>query len=235
MTPQALADLARRDLETRGWFRAALPQGRSDFEAVASVLGTVDHTLEVVVSPERERAQRAARRNKLDRPSLYQASELDFHTDPPRTHLVGGVDILAFFCVDQDEVGGENLLIDMGHLRRDFTTAEVDALGRIKVAYSTINAEGIDELHTLPLVANNPDGLTLHYMPWGVRQPTDPDLARLLREFERYVREQPVVSVRLEPGDGLFLDNRRLLHGRGPLPLQSRRRMLRFHLRPHPG
>ena len=235
MTPQTLADCVRRDLETRGWFRAALPRGRADFEAVTGVLGTVDHSLEVVVSPEQERAQRAARQNKLARPSLYQATELDFHTDPPRTHLVGGVDILAFFCVDQDDDGGENLLIDMGHLGRDFTAEEIDALGRIEVAYSTINAEGVDELHTLPLVANNPDGLILHYMPWGVRQPTDPDLARLLQKFERYVRDQPIVSIRLEPGDSLFLDNRRLLHGRGPLPPESRRRLLRFHLRPHPG
>ena len=190
--------------------------------------------MEVVVSPERERSQREARRNKLERPSLYQSTELGFHTDPPRTHLVGGVDILAFYCVAQDPVDGASLLIDMGRIEEDFAPAEVDALGRIEVAYSTINPEGVDELHTRPLLSRRPDGLNLHYMPWGLRRPGDPGLGRVLRTFESYLHDRPVISVRLRPGEALFLDNRRMLHGRGPLTPDSPRSLLRVHLRCHP-
>ena len=225
-----IADRVRHDLATRHWSHVGQPIDASDFEAVAARLGTVDRRLEVVVSPEREQEQRSSRRNNLPRPSLYQSTELGFHTDPPRTSLGGGADVLAFYCLAQDDHDGASLLIDMSRLEHDFTPDEIDGLRRVEVAYSTIRPDGVDELHTLPLLSRDADRISLHYMPWGVRLPTDPALARLMGRFEQYARDRPVVSIRLKAGESLFLDNRVMLHGRGPLLPDSKRRLLRVHL-----
>jgi hypothetical protein len=225
-----IANRIRQEIANKRWSHLALSGGQSDFDQILSCLGTVDRRMEVVVSPEREQSQKLARRNNLPRPSLYQSTELDFHTDPPRSHLEGGVDLLAFFCVTQDSHDGASLMIDMGHLERDLPQGDIDALCQVEVAYSTINADGVDELHFLPLLSRDPDGLVLHYMPWGVRRSADFALAQALTRFERYIRERPVISIRLAPGDSLFLDNRRMLHGRGPLVPDSQRKLLRVHL-----
>src|SRR5271157_3476443 len=152
-----IVDRIRREIATERWSHVALSLDESDFDRILSCLGTVDRRMEVVVSPQREQSQKLARRNNLPRPSLYQSAELDFHTDPPRTHREGGVDLLAFFCVAQDAHDGASLLIDMGHLERDFTPGEIDALCQVEVVYSTINADGVDELHFLPLLSRDPN------------------------------------------------------------------------------
>ena len=90
---------------------------------------------------------------------------MGFHTDP------GGIDLLAFYCAAQDETDGANLLIDLGDLDRHFDADEIDALGCIPVSYPVINADGVDELHHLPLVSRRSGGLFVHYLPWGVVPP----------------------------------------------------------------
>jgi hypothetical protein len=220
----AVVARVREGLKARRWFHLPGPSSEEEFHAVVSRLGTVSRQMDVVVSPDREREQRAARRNNLPRPSIYQSAEMDFHTDPPPS------DILAFYCVVQDDVDGSNLLIDLERIERDFTPEEVDGLCRIEIAYSYQGPGNHDHLGTLNLVTRHPDGATVNYMPWGLRRQEDPVLADLLERFERYVREQPVVSLRLAAGGCLFLDNRRTLHGRGPLSPDSRRHLLRLHV-----
>ena len=135
------------DLAARRWSHLAEPVGVEVFEAILAGLGAVVSRYDVFVSPERERTQRAARRNNITRPSLFQATEMGFHTDP------GGIDLLAFYCAAQDETEGANLLIDLGDLDRHFDADEIDAMGCIPVSYPVINADGVDELHHLPLVS----------------------------------------------------------------------------------
>jgi hypothetical protein len=228
--PDVSEDVARvlDDLAARRWSHLAEPVGVDAFEAILAGLGVVVSRYEVFVSPEKEQAQRAARRNNVTRPSLYQASEMSFHTDP------GGIDLLAFYCAAQDETEGANLLIDLGDLDRHFDADEIDALGLIPVSYPVLSADGIDELHHLPLVSRRRGGLHIHYLPWGIVRPNEPALARMLDAFEEYVASRPVRPVRLQPGECLIIDNWRVLHGRGPLPPDSPRKLLRVHVRREP-
>jgi Taurine catabolism dioxygenase TauD, TfdA family len=220
----ALARSALEEIATRRRFGPAGPMSREEFEALLPRLGAISRNMDVVVSADREHQQRSTRRNNLPRPSIYQSGEMDFHTDPPPA------DLLAFYCVEQDDEDGSSLLIDLGHVEEDFTPDEVDDLYQVEVAYSPSNPEGYDGLGTLKLVTRHPAGATINYMPWGVRRPLDEKLANLLDRFEAYVRSRPVLSFRLKPGECLIIDNRRLLHGRGPLPPESKRHLLRVHV-----
>jgi hypothetical protein len=225
--PPDLEAITRSVLEgiaSRRWYRPEGPLTREEFEAILPRLGAVSRNMDIVVSADREQQQRATRRNNLPRPSIYQATAMDFHTDPPPA------DILAFYCVVQDEVDGSSLLIDLGKIEEDFTPEEVDDLERLEVAYSPLNAQGHDGLATLNLITRHPHGATVNYMPWGLRTSDDPGLAALLDRFDKYVREQPIISLRLMPGECLFVDNRRMLHGRALLSPESKRHILRVHI-----
>jgi hypothetical protein len=220
----AIAARVREELAARRWFHLDEQLDIAGFSAVLDRLGTVSRNMEVVVSADREQAQREARRNNLPRPSIYQAAAMGFHTDPPPA------EILAFHCVTQDDLNGASLLIDLGRIAADFTSGEIDGLCRIHVASSVINAAGVDEQVLIPLLTRHPDGPTINYTPWGVRRHEDPWLSDLLDKFECYIRERPIVSIRLKPGESLFIDNHRVLHGRGPLASNSKRLLLRVHV-----
>jgi hypothetical protein len=218
----------REELAAHRWIHLSEPLDSAQFDALLLELGTITRNMDIVVSADREQAQQASRRNNLPRPSIYQATGLDFHTDPPPA------EILAFHCITQDEIDGASLLIDLGHLADDFSPEEIDGLCNFQVAYSVLNSSGTDELAFLPLLSRHDRGPTVNYMPWGIRRPAEPGRAALLEKFERYLRERPVHAIRLNPGESLFVDNHRVLHGRGPVAPDSRRFLRRVHVKLHP-
>jgi alpha-ketoglutarate-dependent taurine dioxygenase len=72
------------------------------------------------------------------------------------------------------------------------------------------------------------------YVPWFVERPDDEAGRDRLGRFGRLVYEAHRTSrleIRLERGQCLFIDNRRMLHGRGALPEDSRRHLVRLYLR----
>src|SRR5262249_28857080 len=125
-------------------------------------------------------------------------------------------------------------LLDTNDLSEHFNSDELDALGRIQVGYGIRPPDGIGEiLHQAPLISRDA-GLKVFYVPWQIRTPPD-DLGRaLIARSSRYVRlkaGRDLLSIRLERRQSLFIDNRRLLHGRGALPEDSRRHLVRLYIR----
>jgi hypothetical protein len=213
------------EVTERGWCHLEQPVDVSAFLALARALGTVTRYLDVVVDAKKEREQRISRRRIVDRPSLYQADGLMLHSDPP------DVDILALHCIVQDAHGGENQLVDVGDLTDAFEAEEIERLGRVEVAYSADNPDGTDGERVRPLVIHRDGLLDLFYSPWGVRTPKDEDLRHSLAGFLSYLESRPVIEVRLRPGETLFINNRHMLHGRKALPRDSRRHLVRVHIR----
>ena len=217
-------------IEERGWADVRHPLAEHEFEAIARRLGTIELRSEIVVDPGRDLLQREARDFRPARPSVYQDSELELHTDRP------SADWLAWYCVRQDPEGGATLLVDTRDLTEHFSRGELEHLGRIDVGFNTRNPDtGREIAHRCPLLERGGPGLKVYYVPWLVEIATgDEEGRRLLDKFDDYVREKKErdsVPIRLEEGQSLFVDNRRLLHGRGPLSPESRRHLVRVYIR----
>jgi Taurine catabolism dioxygenase TauD, TfdA family len=225
----ALADHVHSNLAAHGWVHVAHSLSEADFEAVAARIGTNELRTNIVVDPERERLQKASRGTMLARPGVYQAAALDMHTDRPTAH------VLAWYCVEQDDQAGATLLIDTSDLTDHFSDADLDGLGRVHVTCAIRDPITSKEIvKTAPLLTRRGDTRLLYFVPWLVDQLTGEAELELLQRFIRYVRmkeENDLIPIRLERGQSLFIDNRRMLHGRGELPAGSRRHLIRLYLR----
>jgi hypothetical protein len=224
-----LAARIREAVSLHGWAHVEERLTEAEFEVSSQCLGTIELRTDLIVDPELERRQRALRyENSPGRPALGEAAGMDFHTDRPN------VDVLAWYCVEQDAEDGSNLLIDTRDLSEHFSEEELSGLGRIAVGYGKRNAAGYEDHYAAPLVAHGPAGWRVFYVPWQVRPPLDEGGKALLARFVHYIGEKAtgdLLRIRLERGQCLFIDNHRMLHGRGPLPPDSRRHLVRLYLR----
>jgi alpha-ketoglutarate-dependent taurine dioxygenase len=227
--PQARADRIRRTLRERGWAHVRDRLSEAEFEATARGLGAIDLRTVIVVDPERRDREKAARRYDPDRPSVYHEAELEFHTDRPTA------DLLAWYCVTPDADDGSNLLIDTRDFFDRLSAPELRALGRIRVGYANLDpSAGGQALLSEPLVTGGADGWRVFYVPWQVLPSDDEEANRLLARFADDVaarRARGPLRIRLEAGESLFIDNHRMLHGRGPLSPDSRRHLVRLYIR----
>jgi Taurine catabolism dioxygenase TauD, TfdA family len=225
---QALSDHIRSTLKRYGWLHVEHRMSIADFEGLARRLGEIELRTDIVVDPELERRQNSSRAHRRERPGVYQASALGLHTDRPTAG------ILAWFCVEPDSKVGATLLADTKDLADHFSTAELDELGGVKVEYLRQDSSAETEILSLaPLLERRGDGWGLYYVPWLIKPPAEKGLL-LLERLARFVRDKEahdLVSVRLERGQSLFIDNRRMLHGRGELPKDSRRHLVRLYIR----
>jgi O-methyltransferase len=206
------------------------PMAEDRFVELAASLGEIELRTDLVIDPALEEEDRLRRRadGKPDRPVVYSPSELGFHTDRPT------VDVIGWYCVEQDASDGAVLLIDTADLEEHFSAAELAALEKVEVGYSLRDREtGGEELRTAPLASRGPRGRLVYYAPWQLPQGTDAATARLLAGFAAYVerkRETSLRRIRLQPGESLLIDNHRLLHARGELSPASRRHIVRLYI-----
>ncbi|WP_395237111.1 TauD/TfdA family dioxygenase [Vibrio alginolyticus] len=55
-----------------------------------------------------------------------------------------------------------------------------------------------------------------------------------LETLEASISDAKPIILRLEPGEALFVDNKRMLHGREDIPQDSPRYLYRIHTTKHP-
>ena len=227
--PDTLPEVAARvhaDLRTHGLSRLP-PMTEARFVELAGCVGEVGLRTELVIDPAQEAEERRRRSSETGRPVVYAPTELGFHTDRPT------VDVIGWYCVEQDAEDGAVHLLDTADLGEHFTAAEIAALGRVELGYFQRNAlTGQEEACRAPLVTSGPRGHLLYYAPWLVQEGAGGETA-LLARFAAYVerkRETALVRIRLQPGEALFVDNHRLLHARGNLSPSSRRHIVRLYI-----
>jgi Taurine catabolism dioxygenase TauD, TfdA family len=220
-----LAAEVRERLPVEGYVHIARVFPEEIFTNAAKALGSIALRTDIRVDSEADEALRRARDPAYaDRPSVYRADGLSYHTDSPL------MDMLAWYCVAQDAVDGTSALVDTGDVAQHFDAEDLATMARVRVRAMMRDAENREVVREFPLFA----GGKVYYAPWLL----SPDLGEQERDvasrFGAYVAKKDTtepISIRLQPGQMLFVDNHRILHGRSSIPPDSRRHLVRLYIR----
>ena len=196
------------------------------FTEIASQLGCLHQRNDIVIDPDRHRQRQQGRRTAA--PTVYQTNALDLHTD------VANADYLAWYCVEQDEVDGTSLLIDSQSISDHFSAEELTILCSMQHPYVYNTTIGSVGFAYAPVVSQGRYGHQIFfYIPWSLPKDHEAEQANLLKRLSQYVRwqkEHEPIHIRLAKQQCLFIDNHRMLHGRGPLAEGSKRHLVRYYI-----
>ncbi|MGI9382320.1 MAG: TauD/TfdA family dioxygenase [Methyloligellaceae bacterium] len=162
------------------------------------------------------------------RPRAYQRSdEIPYHTD----HI--SAQVAVWYCHQPEPTGNEMRLIDLAQVAMRLDAHELEALGRA-TTHIRKPEHGVWEEGHIPVYQTEGSRQLFHYVDWA--DPDCPDAAAedAVAAFKRHLREAmeaAVVEADLQPGDALFIDNNRILHGRRALPTDSKRHLKRIWIR----
>lgn len=220
-----LAAEVRDRLPDEGYVHIARVATEEIFTAAATHLGTIALRTDIRVDSQADDALRRARDPLYaDRPSVYRADGLSYHTDSPV------IDVLAWYCVEQDAVDGTSALVDTGDLTQHFDSDEQAALARVRVRAMSRGADNREIVNEYPLFA---DG-KVYYAPWLLCENLGDEERAIAARFAGYIAQKDAtapIRIRLKPGEMLFVDNHRILHGRSEIPPDSKRHLVRFYIK----
>lgn len=226
-TLDGISAAIRNVLDAAGYFHLTWPMSMEHYEQIAGRLGTIILRSDVKVDMDRARNQEQVRTLR-GRGGIYSPSPLHLHTDP-------NADLVSWYCVEQDETGGPMLMLDAGNLEDHFSPRELEALSRIEVWSPARKSEDAPEVLTpLPMLSRRNGRYKIYYAPWLLRDSDDSEATSALEKFASYLREledKHLISLPIKKQDTIFIDNGRMLHGRGALPETSRRHLVRLYLR----
>jgi hypothetical protein len=217
----------RNVLNIAGYFHLTWPMSMEHYEQTAGRLGTIVLRSDVKVDLDRARNQEQVRHIQ-GRGGIYSPSPLHLHTDP-------NADLVSWYCVEQDAVGGPMLMLDTGNLEEHFSPDELEALSRVDLWSPSRKSETEpEELTPVPLLSRKNGRYKIFYAPWLLRDSYDDEATSALKKFVGYINEleeKQLLSLPVKKQDTIFIDNGRMLHGRGALPETSRRHLVRLYLR----
>jgi Taurine catabolism dioxygenase TauD, TfdA family len=217
----------RNVLNRAGYFHLTWPMSMEHYEQVAGRLGTIVLRSDVKVDLDRARNQEQVRHIQ-GRGGIYSPSPLHLHTDP-------NADLVSWYCVEQDEAGGPMLMLDTDNLEERFSPGELEVLSRVDLWSPSRKSETEpEELTPVPLLSRKNGRYKIFYAPWLLRDSYDDEATSTLRKFVGYINEleeKQLLSLPVKKQDTVFIDNGRMLHGRGALPETSRRHLVRLYLR----
>lgn len=188
----------------------AVVPGHTDVEAVERLLdglGVIVHRTLVQVRP--------GIGTYLNSPPA-----VPLHTDHP------AVDWIAWWCERQDALDGASSLVDAHQVVQALDRVTRTSLERVRLACPSLNDRATgEEPGRHPLLTPR----RVYFAPW--LQPKQSSTAHAWRTWTAAVAAAQRIHVRLQPGDTLVIDNRRMLHGRGALAEDSRRALRRYWVR----
>jgi alpha-ketoglutarate-dependent taurine dioxygenase len=149
-------------------------------------------------------------------PNSYRHSctRQPLHTDG--SYESNAPDISFFYCVKAASAGGETVFLDSCDLLRELEDYSRDLL-KACWDYPVTFAKGKDS-KTRPIISTDSQGIVLTWNYFRVAE-TSPEITNLKREFHQFLEEKVVASelcfpCQLKPGDAVFFNDKRLLHGR---------------------
>ena len=225
--PGGLAKMILEKVQDCGAVHVRLKLSEQAYDSLVRRVGTVELRTDIRVDRERAELERPPVAEGAQRPAVNNPSALGFHTDRP------SADMLAWFCVQQDAEDGTLSLIDARDLHECLEERHLKLLQSVPVSYHSRRADGNVSIGTEPLLTKKGSGYVIYFAPWLMPSDLDPELSEAIGAFERYIAHKSQAScwhIRLEPGESLYIDNRRLLHGRGALAEHSRRHLVRYYL-----
>jgi hypothetical protein len=225
---EALGAEVLRNLKSAGFAHIKQPVSFETFESIATEMGTIELVSEIRIDDGHAQQLHQTRKVKT-RPSPYQADALGFHSDNPR------MDVLGWYCFEQDDNTGATLLIDTSDLPSYLAAEDLAGLCETNLWYSVRSPESDEEqLFQIPLVIRKDTECYVYYQPWLFLDTYDAEQTRVLQSFSDYLaykQRTQTISVKLERQQCLFIDNRRILHGRDAIAGNSRRHLRRFFIR----
>ena len=228
--PATLDELSvaiKNKLDNDGYLHIPWPMSMEDYEQIARRLGTIVLRSDVKVDLDRARNQEQVRHIR-GRGGIYSPSPLHLHTDP-------NADLVSWYCVEQDESGGPMLMLDTGNLEEHFSPRELEILSKVDLWSPSRKSETEAEMLTpVPLLSQKNGRYKIFFAPWLLRDSYANESAAILEKFVAYVsglEEKQLISLPIKKHDTIFIDNGRMLHGRGALPETSRRHLIRLYLR----
>lgn len=199
----------RTSLHERGIALVEQHVERETFEALANELGTIVGRERVELRPNAHAY-------------VAKPGAVPLHTDQPQ------VDIIGWWCARQDDADGSSLLLDMLPLLERLPREDLLTLGETHLR--TPRLEGGPPTLAWPVLQNRDGRMRVFCSPWLTALEADQRhqvaLDALRSRIEGSDTER--ISVRLSPGQCLFVDNTRILHGRRALPPTSQRVLLRL-------
>lgn len=226
-TVEEISASIRKVLATEGHLHLTWPMSMEQYEQIAARLGTIVLRSDVKVDLDRARNQEEVRHIR-GRGGIYSPSPLQLHTDP-------NADLVSWYCVEQDEEGGPMLMLDTGNLEEHFSPQQVEILSRVELWSPSRKSETEPETLTpTPLLCRKNGRYKIFYAPWLLRDSYDTEATSVLEKFLAYLNmleQTQLISLPIKRQDTIFIDNGRMLHGRGALPETSRRHLVRLYLR----
>lgn len=157
---------------------------------------------------------------------VARPAAVPLHTDHP------DVDRIGWFCHEQDQADGASWLLDTRPVLEGLPAVVLEELRRTKLYCQPVHEGAPMEVRAV--LSGVPSHPSVYFPPWRVEpEPISWNRAALRLLVDRLAEAQRTscIHVRLAPGDALFVDNARVLHGRGPLHPGSQRRLKRLWLR----
>jgi hypothetical protein len=218
------SDLSSRvlaSLKSLGYAHLSEPHNHDEFERIAVGLGSIALRTDLVITPTR---------NSI----VYRPHEITLHQDNPTMNVIG------WYCVRQDQFDGSTRLLDAGDVVDYFSRDEIEMMKRTNVAYPDPDSSrhnpdvGLTAHLFWPLLTENPTRTEVYYVPWLLIDAYDEQQSRVLEKFAKYYRRKEadqLITIRLKAGESLFIDNNRILHGRGPIQEDSQRFLKRVWIK----
>jgi hypothetical protein len=189
-------------LNRQGWY---FGQNISDEErcAMMNEMGQVIWTTEVTPNPK-------------SRAMVTSRKAIGPHTDHHRAEYI------LWHCIEQSTVGGESLLIDAREILNGMSPEDLRELEQVSLMeHKVFQSDG----DSYPMLERGEDGqYKIYYSFWLASNEATPAFQR----FSAKVKSTPPIVVNLQPNDVLVIDNRRMLHARGPISDDSRRHLRRY-------
>ena len=148
------------------------------------------------------------------------------HSDGPQANVV------AWFCVRQDEDDGTSILFDTAPVLRGLSSQVRTDLASIQVPYyDHTSATGRPECHTPLLLGHDEGSWRVNYAPWLLPDPLDARQRLAIAAFQLAIASSQPTRIRLQPGQSLFVNNWRILHSRDSVKPDSTRLLKRAWVR----
>lgn len=209
MTPSAIREILA-GIRQLGFAHVRRPLAVTEYRQVAEALGTIVGEESIALRPGAHAY-------------VAKPGAVPLHTDHPE------VDIVAWWCEQQDDEDGASLLLDTRPILAALPEQERQTLHHVEL-YCPPLAGGPPSLR-FPVLRDTPQGEALFCSPWLRSADPIPVLESALAAFRTTLMaaaETSTVRLRLDQGQSLFVDNRRVLHGRAAIQETSRRRLLRL-------
>ena len=181
-------------------------QSSREVDYLLENLGKVIHVTNVKVKPESK--------------SLVTSSDaLDFHTDHHKANWI------LWHCIEQTDIGGESILVDAVAVYDKLDTKNRDILSRIMLFEHKVFDDDESEY---PLIQEENGRLRFYYSFWLADKNLSTVQKDALKAFRDAIVNEVPVTIRLDRGDVLIVDNHRMLHGRREIKGHQKRFLKRF-------